>query len=492
MKKCLFPILHIAVWIAGTVFLITGAFATCLWFDESYTVGIINHNLFDISVFSSGDVHPPFYYLLLKIFTLVFGKSLLSLRLFSVLFASLLAGIGFTHLRKDFGDRIGLWYTTLMFLFAFTYRYAIEIRMYTLAPYLVMLTAIYAYRYYKSGLTDKKSRILFLVFGILGAYTHYYALVATGAINFLLLVYCRRNDLLPIWKRMAVIQCVSYVFGFYCLITQSLRVVGSFWITIVYPDVIYKTLSFFLVGDVPEDMINLTEVTAKIYDGISVLFWGICIYYFVLYYRQNKVKAEPAILVLKVLGLVIGFYFGVSLIRPLFYVRYLTVLSGLMVFFLAFAFDKVKNYIKPFIILLLATVLILRIIPLRELVYSKENDQLDVFISENIKDGDIIVSDNIGLISVIAVKFPETKTYFYNREGWNLELAYKAYSPQMKTVRELSEVYANEGRVWVLNNYFSGSISDLVMQNTDKQIVKVYDTFVLPYHRLEYGFTVLE
>ncbi|OGO88394.1 MAG: hypothetical protein A2Y15_01080 [Clostridiales bacterium GWF2_36_10] len=492
MKKRLLTILHIAVWLAGTVFLITGAFATCLWFDESYSVGIINHNLLDICLISSGDVHPPLYYVLLKIFTLFFGKSLVSLRMFSILFTSLLAGVGYTHLRKDFGAKIGFWFTTLMFLFAITYRYAIEIRMYTLAPYLVTMMAIYAYRFYKSGMTDKKSKYMFLIFAILGAYTHYYALAAAGAVNFLLLMHCRKNNISDMWLKMAFIQCASYIFGFYCLVTQSAKVVGSFWISIIYPDVIYKTLSFFLVGDVPEDMVNLTEITAKVYDGLSVLFWGVCVYYFILYYKKNHDEAEPAILVLKVLGLIIGFYFAVSLIRPLYYVRYLTVLSGLMTFFLAFAFDKINKYIKPAVLVLLATVLVFRIIPLRELVYSPRNDQLDIFVNENIKDGDIIVSDNIGLISIIAVKHPDTKTYYYNPQGWDVELAYKAYSPQMKTIRDLSEVYANEGRVWVLNNYFSDSISNLVIENTNKEIVKIYDTFILPYHHLEYGFTLLE
>jgi uncharacterized membrane protein len=346
MKNRMLTVLHIVIWVAGTAFLITGSFHGNLWFDETYSAGIINHNLFDIIRISSGDVHPPFYYILLKVFSAVFGKSLLSLRLFSVLFASLLAGLGFTHLRRDFGEKLGFLYTTLMFLFAVTFKYANEIRMYTLAPYLVTLMAIYAYRYYKSGFADKKSGILFLVLGILGAYTHYYAFAAAGAVNLLLLLHCKKSGMLNIWKKTAVIQLAAYIPGFYFLLTQTTRVVGGFWISMRYPDFVLNSLSFFMIGDVPEDAVGLTEVSAIVFNALAFVFWSVCVFYYIRYYKKNPQKSEPAALTLKVLAIIIMFYFAVSLIRPLYYVRYLTVLSGLIVFFLAFAIDRIS---KPII-----------------------------------------------------------------------------------------------------------------------------------------------
>lgn len=495
MNKRVLTAAHIAIWVLGTAFLITGAFHNNVWFDESYSVGIINHNLFEICAISAADVHPPFYYILLKLYSLIFGNSLLALRLFSVLFQSLLAGLGFTYIRKDFGEKVGFWYTTLMFLFATSFKYASEIRMYTLAPFLVTLMCIYAYRFYKSNFIDKKYKVLFLVFSILSAYTHYYGLAAAGAVNFLFLIMIRKdktNNLMPMWIKMAAIQGVSYLFGFYCLVTQTFHVVGDYWITMKYPDFIYKTLSFFLVGDVPEDAVGLTDITSILYDALAVVFWGVCILFFVLDYRKNQDKTKPSILVLKVIGLIIGFYFTVSLIRPLYYVRYLTVLSGLIVLFLAFAFDKVNIRIKPLLLILLTTVLVFRVLPLYETNYSDKNKQIDTFFAENIKEGDIIVSDNIGLVAVLAVKYPDTKMYFYNRDGWTVEKAYEAYMPCMSTVREISEICESDGRVWVLNNYFSGSICDEISNKSDKKIIQRFETFVLPYHELEFGFTLMQ
>ena len=493
MKNRLLTIIHILVWAGGTAFLMTGAFHGNLWFDESYTVGLMNHNLWDIIKISGADVHPPFYYVLLRLYTFVFGSSLVSLRLFSVLFASLLTGLGFTHIRRDFGERVGFWYTALMFLLAVTFKYANEIRMYTLAPYLVILAAIYAYRFYKSGMTDNKCKNLFLIFGILGAYTHYYGLAAAGAINLLLLLYCRKNDMLALWRRLAAVQLLCYLPGFYWLVTQTSRVVGDFWISMRYPDFIYDSLSFFFVGYVPEDAVALTDVTLVLYKAFALLFWGICTWAFIVYYRKHGKKTEPVMLALKTVGIIIAFYFAVSLIRPLYYVRYLTVLSGLIVFFLAFAFDKInKAFVKAALLLAVSVVLVLRVTPLYEVMYSKENDQLEAFMSKYVLESDIIISDNIGLIAVLAVKYPNMQVYFYNRDHWTVEKAYEAYMPQLETVRELTEAYKTQGRIWVLKNYYSDYICDEIAYNTGKEITAIHDTFVLPYHRLEFGFTLME
>lgn len=492
MKKRLFALLHILIWAAGTAFWVHGSFHNQIWFDEAYTVGLVQQKLWNVVFYNIGDVHPPFYYVVLKLYSLVFGNSIHALRMFSVIFQSVLAGLGFTIIRKDFGEKVGFWYTTLFVLFASSFKYANEIRMYSFAPVLVLLTAVYAYRYYKSGMTDKKSRVLFLTFSILGAYTHYYALAAAGAVNFLFLLYFREKNQIEEWKKLAKIQLYAYIPGFICLIWQSKSVVPSFWIQIIYPDFIYKSLSFFMVGDVPEDALGLTDITSNIYDGIAVFFWAVCALFFYLYYKKNKEKCEPALLTLKTLGVIIAFYMAVSLIRPLYYVRYLTVLSGLIVFFLAFAFDKIKQfYIKGGLLILLATVLVLRVTPIYENMYTPENDAIDTFIAENFQEGDIVVSDNIGLVAVLAERHPELNLYFYNHDEWDVELAYGAFAPQLKTVRDLSEVYAHPGRIWALKNYFPGSINDLIEQNTDKKVIKQYDMIVVPYHNLQFEFTLL-
>ena len=68
-------------------FLLWGStlFCSSIWFDESFTVALMRHPLGEVISIAATDVHPPLYYILLWGFTRLFGQSLLTMRLFSLL-----------------------------------------------------------------------------------------------------------------------------------------------------------------------------------------------------------------------------------------------------------------------------------------------------------------------------------------------------------------------------------------------------------------------
>ena len=70
---------HIVLLVIGTAIFTLFAFNKNIWFDEAYTIGLVRHGVADIFKLHIYDVHPFLYYFLLKIFTFVFGSSLLSL-----------------------------------------------------------------------------------------------------------------------------------------------------------------------------------------------------------------------------------------------------------------------------------------------------------------------------------------------------------------------------------------------------------------------------
>ena len=139
---------YVILFIIGAIFLGFNAFHNNLWFDESYSMAIIQHGFIDVWKLTSLDVHPPLYYLMLKIFTMIFGSGLVVARIFSIIGALLLASLGFTHLRKMFNDKVGFVFSFLAIFLPVVLSYAIEIRMYTWVAYFVALTAIYAYKFY--------------------------------------------------------------------------------------------------------------------------------------------------------------------------------------------------------------------------------------------------------------------------------------------------------------------------------------------------------
>lgn len=115
-----------------------------LWLDESISAAAVKTNSFIglITQFSPGDVHPPLYYLLLKIWTDIFGYSEVSLRLPSVI-----AGVVTVYFVFKIGERLfdrhtGLAAALFMAINPLAIYYSQEARMYSLET-LAVVVAIY-------------------------------------------------------------------------------------------------------------------------------------------------------------------------------------------------------------------------------------------------------------------------------------------------------------------------------------------------------------
>lgn len=148
-----FKKLHIAIIIIGIIFISLGAFHNNIWFDESYSVGLAKHTFKEIWTIGGNDVHPILYYCFLRIIYLITGGSILAYRLFSVIPIAIMIILGYTHIRKDFGEKTGFIFSFLSAFLPEMAVYAIEIRMYSWAILAVTILAIYAYRLVKKDNT---------------------------------------------------------------------------------------------------------------------------------------------------------------------------------------------------------------------------------------------------------------------------------------------------------------------------------------------------
>ena len=224
-KKDKILILNIIIIILGTIFISLGAFHTNIWFDESYSVAISNHSFSEIWNIGGNDVHPVFYYMMLKIVSLIFGNNILVFRLFSIVPIVILSILGITHIRKDYGERTGIIFSFLTLFLPIIAAYSSEIRMYTWVMLFVTITAIYANRIYKNELSIK-NWVIFALFSLFSAYTHYYGLMFAGIINVILFIYLLKNRKgknkdLKIFIIQAVVECLLYVPWLYYFIKQS-------------------------------------------------------------------------------------------------------------------------------------------------------------------------------------------------------------------------------------------------------------------------------
>ena len=109
--------IHIAIIILGILFNCISIFHPNLWFDEAYSVGLANKSFVDIWKIGGNDVHPVLYYWILKLFALILGNKIIIYRLLSVIAIAILGIIGFTHIRKDFGEKV----RTNIFVFSIVY-----------------------------------------------------------------------------------------------------------------------------------------------------------------------------------------------------------------------------------------------------------------------------------------------------------------------------------------------------------------------------------
>lgn len=109
-----------------------------LWLDEATTALTARMPLADIfTKFMPGDFHPPFYYLFIKYWVLVFGSSEVSLRIPSVIFG--VATVYFTYLiaKKLFDEKTANIAASLAATSGLMIYYSQEARMYGLAAFLV-------------------------------------------------------------------------------------------------------------------------------------------------------------------------------------------------------------------------------------------------------------------------------------------------------------------------------------------------------------------
>lgn len=491
-KKDKILILNIIIIILGTIFISLGAFHTNIWFDESYSVAISNHSFSEIWNIGGNDVHPVFYYMMLKIVSLIFGNNILVFRLFSIVPIVILSILGITHIRKDYGERTGIIFSFLTLFLPIIAAYSSEIRMYTWVMLFVTITAIYANRIYKNELSIK-NWVIFALFSLLSAYTHYYGLMFAGIINVILFIYLLKNRKgknkdLKIFIIQAVVECLLYVPWLYYFIKQLTSVGGGYWIKLEFPDILYNVLGIQYMGSL---------------SNIFGFCFAICLYIylgFVIYRcKKERISIKNARNSLLLYVLIVFIAFLISLKSPILYPRYLMTITGLLIFFIADIMAKEKSkYITIEICIIIFVTSLISNINIINNNYDNTNMKQIKYLEENIKDDDIIVYSNIGNGSVFAVYFKDNKQYFYNGDHWNVEEAYKAYGPQMETVEDLDFLKDYKGRIWIIDSTDSSFYNDKFKTDDykviDSKVIKTKypSSFDTNYSGYEYNLILIE
>lgn len=475
---------HIAIIIIGILFNGIGIIHSNLWFDEAYSVGMASHNWIDIWNIGGHDVHPVLYYWILSLINVISGGSIIAYRIFSLICIALLSILGYTHIRKDFGEKTGILFSFFALFLPEICIFANEIRMYSLAILLVTICAIYAYRIFK-GDTSWKNWIIFEISSLACLYVHYYGLMAAGLIHVIMLINFIKNHRSQSIKRIilfGIALIALYIPWIVYFIGQLQHVSEGFWIGFEFPDTIIELLSYQYIG-------NLNYYVGFAISILLYIYLGVQLHKI----KKDKVDILPVKLSIGIYLAVIIAAIEITVLAKtsiLFY-RYLFVITGLYIFTLSFILSKSKNKKIIIAICIITTILaIVSNITMIKINYSEKNGKSIEYLKNNIKQNDVIVYTDIGTGSIIAVNFKENKQYYYNEQDWGVQEAYKAFGPQMDTYITSDFIKELSGRIWIVDGVYDECYQKYFNNEQYKFINQ--QSFSDKYHEYNYTITLVE
>jgi mannosyltransferase len=174
--------------VAWSVYVRSRAFAEAYWIDEGLSVGIARHAFFDIPGVLREDGAPPLYYMLLHVWTGIFGTDEYDTHALSLVFSTLTIPVGTWAGWSLFGRWAGITTGVLCAANPFLTTYAQETRQYSL----VVLLGLLATTFFMFAFVQRRRRYIGFFAVALAAllYTHIWAaffVMAVGVVTLVLL-----------------------------------------------------------------------------------------------------------------------------------------------------------------------------------------------------------------------------------------------------------------------------------------------------------------
>ncbi len=394
-----------------------------IWYDEVFSMGFIRGGLKDIVSLTAKDVHPPLYYIYLKVVTsfvtMIAGDAFL---IPAAKIASMLPWVGvfamaLTYIRKKYGFDTACFYIFLMTVMPQLATYYVEIRMYSLGLMLLTGAVLTADRMIDdAGKAGTPTWVLFCVLGILTAYTQYYACIGIAGIYAALLIISlvkggesRKNV-----RRLiicALISACAYLPWLPVLKSQMDNISGNYWIQPLTLRSIPGCIKFIVLPVAEVDKIPY------ILAGLLVLAIGVTLVAFAL--KKDKEGWMSVILFISPLVFIVGSGFVLSLAgTPIFVYRYMIPALGGLYLSLAVMAHKALEGRKVFWLLIpCIAVGIMTIYGFRGEEGKKvaQMEHAREALAE-IPEGSVLITNFDHVTSIMGYYMPEDKVYLYDGE----------------------------------------------------------------------------
>ncbi len=345
-------------------------FARDIWYDELFTVGMIEHSYGDLIAFTARDVHPPLYYCIVR-FVVELCK-LIAKQADPIIIAKLVSVIPYfglfaysvTFIRKRFGLFTGGLFFFCVIAMPQLSAYTVEVRMYGWALFFVTAAFLHAYGTGDMSAEIKMGRLhgaALVVYGLAAAYTQYFACVAVVMVYlYVLLVFMRRDrGRIREWLLWVGISIAGYLPWLFALYRQITTVRENYWILPLTWRSLGGCVKFLMKPAFADERLN--TVLAVLLFTVYIAIWG---YQAVKLYHSGReserfwfVTAGIGVLT----GLVLFGFVSSFLLRPIFVYRYM--IPALGCFWLSFALGVDYILCKPkigIVVTILAVVIGLR------------------------------------------------------------------------------------------------------------------------------------
>ena len=422
--------------------------------DEFFTLGIIKAPLLQGITITANDVHPPIYYIILKVFLKIFY--VLNINVDIIYLSKIITAIPYlliiilssTKIRKEYNWISAGIFAISLIAFSEFFEYYITMRMYSWSVLFLVLSFVYL----KDVMTksDLKSWFLLILFTVLGAYTHYFNILSSIALFLLLLVYIlfnqedliNRKSALKKWIFSLLAISLAYLPWIFVIINQ-LENHENYWIPQIDMSYLLKCICYFSV--------NFSDFTFQIITILLLLsFILIAIYKF-----KDKRDLENYYILMAISIFILTIVFGIIIsltLKPIIRYRYLMASAGVLWLGISILIGKVENnYLQIasiIIILLLAITGVSGLMHTYDKSYDLGLDNKEFF--DSINNNDTVVLTKVESKS-LSFRPVLNNTHFYSNKD-NL------YGLSKKEQKE------------IFNIIYSSNFNETIEENRNKNI----------------------
>ena len=370
------------MFMAFSLIMLVNSIRLCLssdiWYDELFTMGMVEHSYGELINFTARDVHPPLYYMIAKLILdlckliIPSADSVMIVKIVSVMPYFLLLIYAVTFLKKRFGIFVSGVFMFCILAMPQMSAYTVEMRMYGWALFFVTATFFHAYEIVPGGITvgnsgiEKQSiennkinnyrvqnYVAIILYGLAAAYTQYFACIAVIMVYLYLLVwfvlsYSKMHDNAHLdkaairnlkgWLACVVISIIGYLPWLFVLISQITAIRDNYWILPLTWRSIGGCVKFLMKPAYGQEWINVAIAVVLFLTYVSML----AAYGFSGHRNATFFYALAGCLVL--CGLVIFGFIASIVIRPIFVYRYMLPAVGCFWLCFALCLDNFWSY----------------------------------------------------------------------------------------------------------------------------------------------------